>query len=290
MTRVVVTLVPGEPPDVVEAQLAFHLAAGAQAILVPDPGDGSVTRWEGEPRVRMLPVQAAQARTELARAAVSEHGADWVIDVRPGEFWWPRGESFQDVLAPMPPRYGIVQGLVRRFVPGGNDGRPPAERATVRRSLLEMPPEPGVVPSELLRPAYRAHPGLDPEQPGGGPGTRQPLRAWYPIEVLTLPGPSEPSDAGAVARGLDDGSLVVDERLRDALAAIGSGVEPSFTVPDVVDDAAYAGECAAVGEVDLDSLDKQIRELERRVVELEARFWPRVQRAAARLVRRRPSA
>ena len=42
----------------------------------------------------------------------------------------------------------------------------------------------------------------------------------------------------------------------------------------------YAVECAAVGEVDLVRLDRQIRDLEVRIAELEARFWPTVRRHA----------
>jgi hypothetical protein len=56
--------------------------------------------------------------------------------------------------------------------------------------------------------------------------------------------------------------------------------------PNIVDDAGYAGECAAVGEVDLARLDRHIRELESRIAWLEARFWPRVVRTLARVVRR----
>jgi hypothetical protein len=51
----------------------------------------------------------------------------------------------------------------------------------------------------------------------------------------------------------------------------------------VVDDAAYAVECAAVGEVDLLRLDRHIRELEARIAFLEAQLWPRVLRLLSRL-------
>lgn len=288
MTRVVVTLLAGgDHLELARAQTAFHLAAGADAVLIGDvDGAAEWAQSDGDTRVHVVRVGDSGGRRALARAGVESQMADWVIDLRPAEFWWPRGESFQDVLAPMPPRYGVVQGLVRAFVPRPDDGRPIWERTTVRRSFLELPPEPGTVPSSLLRPAYRAHPELDPEQPGGGPGALQPLRAWYPIEVLTLEGGGAPLHDDEVERGLADRSLVVDERLRDALAALERGEPPTFGVPGVVDDAAYAGECAAVGEVDLESLDRQIRELESRIVELEARFWPRVQRVASRIVRR----
>jgi hypothetical protein len=118
-----------------------------------------------------------------------------------------------------------------------------------------------------------------------------PLRAWYPIEVFEVGGAT---DAGA--------SPVSDTRLRDALRtlkdAAGAGNAPGayalpgqggallFRTPDVVDDAAYAVECAAVGEVDLPRLEQYIAELEQRVAWLEQRFWPRALRAATRVVRR----
>ncbi len=50
----------------------------------------------------------------------------------------------------------------------------------------------------------------------------------------------------------------------------------AFPVPNIVDDASYAIECAAVGEVDLVGLDRQIRDARARIAELEAAFWPRV--------------
>ncbi len=59
-----------------------------------------------------------------------------------------------------------------------------------------------------------------------------------------------------------------------------------LTPPGVVDDASYAIECAAVGEVDLAKLERQIRELEGRIAWLEERFWPRVLRNVRRIVRR----
>ncbi len=54
----------------------------------------------------------------LAGLAVTEHAADWVIDSGVNEFWWPRAESLKDALVAIPPRYTVVQALVRRFLPG----------------------------------------------------------------------------------------------------------------------------------------------------------------------------
>ena len=100
-----------------------------------------------------------------------------------------------------------------------------------------------------------------------------------------------------------DGSLITDTRLRDALRVLredassegkpgshelpgAAGPVLSFRTPNVVDDAAYAVECAAVGEVDLPRLELYIAELEHRVAWLEQRLWPRVLRAASRLAGR----
>ena len=92
-----------------------------------------------------------------------------------------------------------------------------------------------------------------------------------------------------VSAGLADGSLVEDVRLRDALRSLRDRSDVgglALEAPDIVDDAAYAVECAAVGEVDLARLDRHIRELEERIGVLEARFWPRVARTFSRAVRR----
>jgi hypothetical protein len=159
---------------------------------------------------------------------------------------------------------------------------------TVRDSLAEA--SAGDRPLlDRLRPIRRL-------QKGRGLHGGQALRAWYPLEVLRYPAPEagQSSSDEAVAEALDAGSLVVDERLRDALRALkegssyrlptGNGISLGLEAPTVVDDALYAVECAAVGEVNLDRLDRQIRDLEARLAVLESRFWPRLQQFASRLV------
>jgi hypothetical protein len=194
-----------------DAQVRFHRAAGADEVLTSGERDDD---------------------------------ADWIIDAKAGEFWWPRAESLKDVLAPIPPRYTIVQALVREF----------DVDAAHRQSVGQMK----AAGRTLLRPLRRR----------GHEERPVPLRAWYPVEVLTV---------GAV----DSGSIA-DSRLRDALAG-----EAVFRTPDIVDDAAYAVECAEVGEVDLPRLEAYVAELEQRVAFLEQRFWPRMLRAASTVIRRR---
>jgi len=195
-----------------DAQVRFHRAVGADAVLTSGERDES---------------------------------ADWSIDAAPGEFWWPRAESLQDVLSPIPPRYTIVQALARDFV---DDRR----RLTVNAMKANG--------RTLLRPVHRA----------GYESRPVPLRAWYPLEVLRL------------APGRAEGELVEDPRLQLALAG-----NLTLRTPDIVDDAAYAVDCADVGEVDLPRLEAYVSELEQRVAFLEQRLWPRLMRAASVVVRRR---
>ena len=97
-------------------------------------------------------------------------------------------------------------------------------------------------------------------------------------------------DDDALERGLQDGSLVVDTRLRDALRAIDEGRQPTFPRPTVVDEAAYAVDVAALGEADVVRLQRRLDTLEQRLVTIERRPLVRADRklrgVAKKLLRR----
>jgi hypothetical protein len=267
-------LVSADDPELAAANVSFHLGAGVRTVLVARAGlsdgvEAALEPWTSDGRAIVVDGDA----TALARAAATEHGGEWVIVAPAEEFWWPRGESLADPLAAMPERYGVVQGLVRTFLPNDGDG-PFAERR-IRRPVLTAATAPAS-PSAALRPLYRADPAL---VVADEPSRRLvPLRAWYPFEVLRFPRGDPSTEGGA--------ELVADTRLRDALRALAAGEPLAFRVPDLVEDAAYAAECAAVGEVDLPRLEREIGDLERRVASLEQRLWPRVVRRVTRLARR----
>ena len=100
-------------------------------------------------------------------------------------------------------------------------------------------------------------------------------------------------DDDALERGLQDGSLVIDTRVRDALRALREGKELTFPRPTVVDEAAYAVDVAALGEADVVRLQRRLDTLEQRLVTLERRPLVRVdrklRRAAKKLLRRASS-
>jgi hypothetical protein len=294
MTLVQITSA-GDDAALLDAHLAFHLNAGVDVIIANAAESGEavtdvLAAYEGSGLMR--PVSGSL--TDLARLATTEHGADWVFASEADEFWWPRGESLKEVLAVIPPRYAVVQALVRDFAGSDLGNGLFAERRTHRASLLTAEQPPRQPLARMLRPVYRATSTMeiDPDDWTLG-GRRVPLRAWYPIEVLRF---STPPAVGAAP-------LVEDVRLLDALRELRTGSDVAegrgyalpgdgvgrvtFPVPNVVDDASYAIECAAVGEVDLVGLDSQIRELEARIAQLEATFWPRFRSTVRRLARLR---
>jgi hypothetical protein len=53
----------------------------------------------------------------MARLALTEHSADWVIHNDADEFWWPLSGSLRDVFAAIPADYGQVEVQRRNFLP-----------------------------------------------------------------------------------------------------------------------------------------------------------------------------
>ena len=141
--RVVMTLLVKDEADIIDAQIAFHLAAGVDFVIATDheSRDDTVAileRYAAQGVLHVLRESGdvfSQSRwvTRMARLAATEFGADWVINSDADEFWWPSGGSLKQVLSHVPPEYGIVQSFVRAFLPPLEEG-PFAERMIVRLS------------------------------------------------------------------------------------------------------------------------------------------------------------
>jgi Glycosyl transferase family 2 len=98
-------------------------------------------------------------------------------------------------------------------------------------------------------------------------------------------------DRDELERGIEQGRLVVDTRLRDALRTLRRSDEDgqeyllpseatplSFPIPSLVEDAEYAVESAVLGEADVVRLQRRLDTLERRLLTLELRLPTRVYR------------
>jgi hypothetical protein len=97
-------------------------------------------------------------------------------------------------------------------------------------------------------------------------------------------------DDAALERGLEEGTLVIDTRLRDALRTLSEGNPLTFPRPTVVDEAAYAVDVAALGEADVVRLQRRLDALEQRLITIERRPSVRIENklrgAAKKLLRR----
>jgi glycosyltransferase involved in cell wall biosynthesis len=260
--------------------------------------------------------------TLMARRAASEFGADWVINSDADEFWWPRGGSLKDVLAAVPRPFGVVHGMWRHFAvrPFGDEFF--AERMTVR--VTNPGVDDNTPYSARFKAAHRADPEVtvfDGNHRVAGVHL-QSIPGWYPIDVLHFPIRSFERfkekylrqwallgvrfagavheahsrgdlrafydryvvDDSALARGLADGTLANDTRLRDALRTLRAGGPLDFTEAPV--DAAYLSELAMLAAGDPHThVQRKADDLEARLADLERRPTARLVSAVSRRLR-----
>jgi hypothetical protein len=194
--KLVMTLLVRNEADIVDAQIAFHLHAGVDLVIATDNGSSDGTteileRYARAGHVHLLREPGEDMRqpewvTRMARLAVTDYGADWVINSDADEFWWPRGGSLKDVLSLVPERYGVVRGCWRHFLPRPTDGHSFAERMIVRLCTPAFPGEKRTIYHAHQKVAHRADPAVVIEAGNHNAIGRnlEPLRGWHPIEIL----------------------------------------------------------------------------------------------------------
>ena len=346
----VMTLLARDEADVIESWLAFHLNAGADFVVATDNNsvDGTtdvLERYARDGQVHLIREPGNDLRqdewvTRMARRAATDFGADWVINSDADEFWWPRGASLARVLEAIPPRYGTVGAFLRTFAPRPEGNEPFAERLTVRFSALAPINDPASLYKPIRKVIHRGHAQIRLTRGNHAviDSPFDPLRGWFPVEVLHFPLRSLPQsehkarlqgnawrsidrtptayhaqmfealEAGRMAdyyatqvipddeveRGIAEGRLVVDTRLRDALRQLEAKGGPlAFETPSLVDEATYAVEAAVLGEADVVRLQRRLDALEHRLATVEQGLPNRVYRklvGPARRVLRRSSA
>jgi hypothetical protein len=141
------TLLVRDEADIVDCNLAYHLARGVDAVIVTDhrSQDGTRERLEAwardEPeRVHLLredgeEVQQAAWVTRMARKAERELDADWILNDDADELYWPEvGDDLKAALAKVPHRFGALELPRVNFVARPEDGRPFYDRMTAREA------------------------------------------------------------------------------------------------------------------------------------------------------------
>ena len=249
--KLVQTLVVRDEIDVIDTQISYHLSAGVDFVIASDHDskDGTAEILEAHERAGHLqlirrsgPLHESAWRTEMARLAAAEHGADWVINTDGDEFWMPWGGSLKDVLLAVPSEYGVVWALTRHFVP-----RPDTDEAFTERMLARLSQKAAINdPTSPYRPhAKAAHRGVADVVVRFGshiayaPSLR-PLRDWYPADVLHFPIRSrEQYERKGVRRAHGDKPL--GQYVRASLASDQGRISSAFDGLVVDDDALRRG-------------------------------------------------
>jgi hypothetical protein len=196
--RIVQTLVVRDEEDIVGAQIGYHLNAGVDFVIATDHAsrDGTTDLLESFARdgvLRRIAVQGemhdGRWRTQMARLAAVEHGADWVINTDADEFWVPRGASLERIFASVPEGYGIVFALSRHFPPRPDGDGLFSERMTVRVSTPLGLHDPTSPYRPHLKAAHRADPDISISHGAHSAASRRwrPVHHWHPADVLHFP-------------------------------------------------------------------------------------------------------
>jgi Glycosyl transferase family 2 len=197
--KLVLTVLARDEADVIDAQVEFHLNAGADFVIATDNNsrDGTTEILETYARAGVLHLIREPAEglrqgewvTRMARLAATEFGADWVINADADEFWWPRGGSLKEVLAAVPDAYGVVQAFWRSFVPRPDDDSSFAERMTARLSQHAPINDPTSFYRPVVKVAHRADPQVNVARGNHAlaDSSFRTLTTWHPIEVLHFP-------------------------------------------------------------------------------------------------------
>jgi hypothetical protein len=161
--KLVMTLLVRNEAEIIEANLDFHLAQGVDYVIVTDHASTDGTEELLQPYVQAGVVTVLHSEgeahaqsgrvTRMARLALTEHSADWVINNDADEFWWPLSGSLRDVFASIPAAYGQIEVQRRNFLPYPEGSEPFYSRLVYRDALSLTPNDRPLQPKV----AHRAH-------------------------------------------------------------------------------------------------------------------------------------
>jgi hypothetical protein len=272
--RVGIAVRAGSSRAILDANIAFHLRAGTDAIAVWAPDDASdevdvLDELEVDAQVRRAP--RATPASEIAGWAAGELAVDWLIQTHANEFWWPRGASIPDVVSRIPPGCDAAQGVTRALVPAAVDG------AFDEVFTMRLSPRAASM-DERWRPSRRF--AVRSSSLGVDPSDLDPLWGYYPFEVLVLTPVGSVEEGAAARRAGELDVLIPDTRLSNALRDIRAdghadatfartGPMLEFPPIDPVEDAVFAVEAAVAHDLELARAREQLDGLSTRLTALE---------------------
>ena len=285
-------------------------------------------------------VRGQEWRTRMARMAATEYGADWTFSCDGDEFFWPRGGSLKDVLDAVPELYGIVRCPVHDFLVRPDDGAAFWERMTLRLAPRASMNNPAGHRPAVMKVVHRADPTIVLNRGNHAVyGTSlRPLPGWHPIEILHFPIRALAQyerklaawgrafgdrayglgykahregrlgvhyaalsvDERLLARGLEEGLLLVDTRLRDVLRELrlsppppGEAGTPQLSLSSELrslstrplgpqETVALAADLEVVNDAQLVRLQRRVDLLSAQVASLERQLARRLRRGRVR--------
>lgn len=124
---IVMTLLVRNEEDIIEANIEFHLAQGADFIIATDNRSTDRTRdlllrYARKGVLHLIDepeddYSQSSWVTRMARLAHQDFGADWVINSDADEFWWPHTGTLATVLGGVDPAVGGVRVARSNFLP-----------------------------------------------------------------------------------------------------------------------------------------------------------------------------
>jgi|GEM_PF-1029763 len=215
------TLLVSDEADTLEPLIDYHLDRGVDFLLVTanratDEVLEKVARYVDAGAARLIREEStvyAQSEwvTRMARLAATEHGADWVINGDADEFFWPEAGTLKEILAAVPPEYGVLEVPFCHFVPRLEVQDSFVEDMTVRE-VRSLKPGGGAV---FAKAVHRAAPDVEVSMGNhrvSGTGLEE-LRAWQPIVGLHFPFRGFAEFERRVARDIrSEGQATVAER------------------------------------------------------------------------------
>jgi hypothetical protein len=125
--RLVLTLLCRNEADIIRSTVDFHLAQGVDLIIATDNGsiDGTteiLQEYAMGPKLRLLhqPNHTHDQSvwvTHMARLAIDDHGADWLIHCDADEFWYPSHGTLKERFSAFSQTIQALQVQRSNFLP-----------------------------------------------------------------------------------------------------------------------------------------------------------------------------
>lgn len=144
--KLVLTLLVRNEEDIIRENILYHLNMGVDEIIVTDNNSEDQTlemlrEFEKSGNLKIIIEKDDDYSqwkwvTRMARMAVDEMKADWVIHSDADEFWWPKEGKLDHVLNNIPLEYPVVSVPRFDFIPRPESDGPLFER------MVYMDPNP----------------------------------------------------------------------------------------------------------------------------------------------------